>query len=170
MATDPSPASIFAADKGTGSEGSIFPGDAPVRLWVSGGDPEQCARSGGCLWLRFAGFVHPSILLGAPAPRANIREAGSFGKAAAEGRDGSCCCPRRGKLQPQLGPCWMREHPCAREPSETAPGRRRQAQAGAGRRTDPRWLVSIGNQAAECRLSSRLGAEELFVLFLSSRY
>lgn len=46
-------------------------------------------------------------------------------------------------------------------------------QAGAGRRRQahgPPQLVSIGNQAGERCLSSRLGAEEVFVLFLSSRY
>lgn len=128
------------------------------------GVPKQCACSrGAACGCHLLGFVHPSIPLAVPAPRAKDGETGSFGKAAVEGRDGSCYCPCRRKPQPQLSPCWMREHPCMREPVETAPGRRRQAHG-------PRRLVSIGNQAGKHCLSSRLGAEELFVLFLSSRY
>ena len=61
MAMDPSPASIFAADRDTGLEASIFPGER---------EDVQHARSGGCLWLWLLGFMHPSILLAALAPRA----------------------------------------------------------------------------------------------------
>lgn len=54
-------------------------------------------------------------------------------------RAGSWRRPRRGKLQPQLRPCWLREHPCAREHPKLP-------QAGAGR---DGGSVSIGNQPGE---------------------
>lgn len=164
---DPSPASIFVPTGVQAQRVAFFQATYPADPRGAGGPRAMCPSCD------FLGFLHPGIPLAASAPEANRGEARNFGKAAAEGRDGSCCCPRRGKLQLQLGPCGKREHPCGKREHPCVRSHPKLPQAGAGRRRQAhgsRPLVSIGNQAGERCLSSRLGAEEPFVLFLSSRY
>lgn len=125
--------SAFVSRRGTGAEEGVCPAGGPH----AGGS----GRSG-----------HPTR---SPSRRRGGLELQASGSGE---RAGSWRRPRRGKLQPQLPPCWLREHPCAREHPKLP-------QAGAGRDGGG---VSIGNQPGESCFGSTQRAAELRSLFLIS--